>query len=211
MLEIGIVRQDKAFRDRHGDSAKLVIRFRIIQTGGIINAAVIARQIDAALLQTAIDGDKAVLALSGRDDHVLTVYNDGIADGKLRNVHHIIDVIIIDCQGDLRLTVFFGNVLRAEACCDGRVGQCVQVKAFRQRLDALCFLRGLLCFCGLRRIRLLLRFRCVGVLLCIRISLLGCAGAQGQHRKGKQNCQYFFHRSNFLSSRVFRSFELALL
>ena len=102
----------------------------------------------------AIDGNKAVLVLAGRDDHVLTVYNDGIADGKLRNVHHIIDVIIIDCQGDLRLTVFFGNVLRAEACCDGRVGQCVQVKAFRQRLDALCFLRGLLCFCGLRRIRM---------------------------------------------------------
>ena len=52
MLGVGIVCQDKALGDRHGDLTKLMIRFRIVQTDGIINAAVIARQIDAALLES---------------------------------------------------------------------------------------------------------------------------------------------------------------
>ena len=60
MVRIGIVRQDKAFRDRHGDLAKLVIRLRIVHANGIINAAVIARQIDTALLESSIDGNKAM-------------------------------------------------------------------------------------------------------------------------------------------------------
>ena len=73
MLQVRVVRQDKAFRDRHGDLTKLVIRFRIIQTDSIINAAVIARQIDTALLESSIDGNKAVLVLAGCNDHVLAV------------------------------------------------------------------------------------------------------------------------------------------
>ena len=188
MLEIGIVCQDKAFRDRHGDLTKLVIRLRIVHANGIINAAVIARQIDAALLESSIDGNKAVLVLAGCNNHVLAVHDDGIADGQLRNIHHVVDIVIINRQGDLRLAVFFGDVLRAEACCDGHVGQRVQVQTFRQRLDALCFLRALLRVFRLFRIGR--RRGCFrrNVLLCIRIYLLGCAGAQGQHRKGQQNC-----------------------
>ena len=71
MLRVRVVRQDKAFRDRHGDSAKLMIRFCIVHADGIINAAVIARQIDAALLESSIDGNKAILVLAGCNDHVL--------------------------------------------------------------------------------------------------------------------------------------------
>ena len=149
-----------------------------------------------------------ILAVADEESKYLWEYYE---PSKLRDIDHVIDVVIIDRQREFRFAVGFENFVCAEAHRDSRIGQRLRIKAFWHRLDALCFLRGLLCFCGLRRIRLLLRFRCVGVLLCIRISLLGCAGAQGQHRKGQQNCQYFFHRSNFLSSRVFRSFELALL
>lgn len=70
MLRVRVVRRDKAFRDRHGDLTKLVIRLRIVHANGIINATVIARQIDTALLQTAVDGDKAALVLAGCNDHV---------------------------------------------------------------------------------------------------------------------------------------------
>lgn len=66
MLRVCIVCQDKAFRDRHGDSAKLVIRLRIVQANSVVDARVITRQIDTALLESSIDGNKAILVLAGR-------------------------------------------------------------------------------------------------------------------------------------------------
>ena len=207
MLGVCIIRQDKALGNRYGDLAELVIRFCVIQTNGVVDARIVARQIDAALLQASVDGDKAVLVLSGRDDHVLAAHNDRIANGKLRDIDHVIDVVIIDRQREFCFAVGFGNVVCAEARRDGRIGQRVQIKAFCQRLDALCFLRGLLRLLGAG---LLLRFRCVGILLCIRIYLLGRAGTQRQHRYGQQDRQYFFHKSNFLSPRDVPFFRTAV-
>ena len=50
-LGVCIVHQDKAIGNRHGDPAELVIRFCVIQTKGVVDARIVARQIDAALLQ----------------------------------------------------------------------------------------------------------------------------------------------------------------
>ena len=88
MLGVCIVRQDKAIGNRHGDLAELVIRFCVIQTNGIVDTRIVARQIDASLLQTSVDGDKAVLVLSGRDDHdedrgKLTTYLHPFLRGKM--------------------------------------------------------------------------------------------------------------------------------
>ena len=88
MLGVCIIRQDKAIGNRHGDLAELVIRFCVIQTNGVVDARIVARQIDAALLQTSVDGDKAVLVLSGRDDHdedrgKLTTYLHPFLRGKM--------------------------------------------------------------------------------------------------------------------------------
>ena len=68
------------------------------------------------------------------------------SNGKLRDIDHVIDVVIIDRQREFRFAVGFGNVVCAEARRDSRIGQRLRIKAFRQRLDVLCHLCGLLLF-----------------------------------------------------------------
>ena len=144
-----------------------------------------------------------ILAVADEESKYLWEYYE---PSKLRDIDHVIDVVIIDRQREFRFAVGFGNVVCAEAHRDSRIGQRLQIKAFRHRLDALCRLCGLLLFRSLffsrlfRSVRLPGRF-CGRSVLRIRSCLSGRAGPQRQHRYGQQNRQYFFHKSNFLSPR----------
>ena len=84
-----------------------------------------------------------ILAVADEESKYLWEYYE---PSKLRDIDHVIDVVIIDRQREFCFAVGFGNVVCAEARRDSRIGQRLRIKAFRQRLDVLCHLCGLLLF-----------------------------------------------------------------